>query len=113
VRESEADRRGPVPVSAVPEDESPYGIRGLVGNVADWCGDRFNSEGPAITPDGRLDRSGLLVSAPPGARLNFRGGTWVFHASRCSLDARWSWEATGRRPDLSFRLVSSPQGGPA
>ncbi len=46
----------PVPISAFPDDESPYGVRGLGGNSRDTC---LNDPGPEH----------------PGWRL-FRGGAW-------------------------------------
>ncbi|MEK7468460.1 MAG: bifunctional serine/threonine-protein kinase/formylglycine-generating enzyme family protein [Planctomycetota bacterium] len=47
----------PVPVSAFPDDESPYGVRGLAGNTRDACLDDAGSDWPG--------------------RRQFRGGTWA------------------------------------
>jgi serine/threonine-protein kinase len=46
----------PCPVDSFPSDESPYGIRGLCGNVVDWC----------------------LNDVEGGRRRLVRGGSWLF-----------------------------------
>ncbi len=60
-------------VSGHPADESPYGARGLAGNVRDWCINVWRPEGPLIE-EGRL----TIVPAPlddPDFRA-VRGGFW-------------------------------------
>jgi len=37
---------GPVPVGDETFDESPYGVLGMAGNIADWCADVFRREDP-------------------------------------------------------------------
>ena len=38
----------PAPVTEFPADESPYGVRGLAGNIVEWCADEYRREGPPI-----------------------------------------------------------------
>ncbi|MHC4598754.1 MAG: protein kinase domain-containing protein [Planctomycetota bacterium] len=49
------DGSRPAPVDSFPTDESPYGVRGLCGNVVDWC----------------------LNETEEDARRHLRGGSWL------------------------------------
>lgn len=86
-----------VSIHTYPLDESPYGVRGMGGNVRDWCLNAFNQRGPPremqrLLPGGhgtdqqyRMVRGGSYSSAPtwclaaarfaapPGAGLNTAG----------------------------------------
>ena len=87
LRESRAGRLLPAVVDGWPVDTSVYGVRGLGGNVADWCADVFRREGPQVegarlpssypwAPDaqlGRVTRGGDWVSAMRAARSAYRG----------------------------------------
>ncbi|MEZ4467463.1 MAG: bifunctional serine/threonine-protein kinase/formylglycine-generating enzyme family protein [bacterium] len=65
------------PISAFPTDVSPYGVRGLGGNVRDWCLNCWTAEPPPAR----------LVVEPPDAtdpRLrSTRGGSYVSLAPMC------------------------------
>ena len=39
---------GPSGVDAFPKDESPWGVRGMAGNVSDWCLDQPIAERPGV-----------------------------------------------------------------
>ncbi|MEZ4337823.1 MAG: bifunctional serine/threonine-protein kinase/formylglycine-generating enzyme family protein [Sandaracinaceae bacterium] len=105
VRASHAGRPMPARVDAYPGDVSVYGVRGLGGNVRDWCADVHRPEGPPT--DGERARRPDLADAPPTAGRVDRGGTWGNH----ELDARsafrrWS-DPTYRYYVLGFRLARS------
>jgi serine/threonine-protein kinase len=54
-------------------DESVYGVRGLAGNVRDWCLGLWRHDGP------RLEQGRLYVEAAPAEDPDFRvikGGIW-------------------------------------
>jgi serine/threonine-protein kinase len=93
---------GPQPVDRFPVDESPYGVRGLAGNVRDWSGDaRFGpddfDEGARVAPTGR---EGL-----PGSPVLVLGGAWSDGPAGAHLaDRRWA-EPTERAPTLGLRLL--------
>jgi len=55
MRDSHRDSRLLAVVDSYPIDESPYGVRGLAGNIRDWCGERFQLAG-APCPGGRAPR---------------------------------------------------------
>jgi serine/threonine-protein kinase len=83
----------PAPVDSHPVDQSVYGVRGLGGNISDWCADAYQLEGPPVVggrpadgpeqPDplaNRVNRGGCWNSAPTWARTAFR--IWNAPASR-------------------------------
>jgi len=70
----------PSAVTAFPVDESVYGVRGMAGNMQDWCEDPYSPDGErpagsdgAEDPDvERIVRGGGWASAPAAARLAVR-----------------------------------------
>lgn len=81
---------GPTPsvVDSFPIDEGPYGVRGMAGNVRDWCKDAYRQEGPTIV-DGRF-----LPRAAGGSNRAVRGGAFT---------------AYRRSASTAFRLGDSPE----
>ncbi|MBI2919777.1 MAG: SUMF1/EgtB/PvdO family nonheme iron enzyme [Planctomycetes bacterium] len=73
---SHPESRRPAAVDAFPGDESPWGARGLAGNVSEF----------ALT---------AVIDRDPVARL-CRGGSWCELHSQCSA-ARRSWTPEGRK----------------
>ncbi len=73
VLESHRGLPTPEPPSGHPIDESPYGARGLAGNVRDWCVNRWTPDGPRVTGG----RSHVEPASPddPDFRA-VRGGFW-------------------------------------
>lgn len=63
------EREQPAPVNAFPHDESPYGVRGLVGNSRDFC---LDIAGP--------ERPGWRVA---------RGGAWTDNTTTCRPTVRF------------------------
>ena len=87
-----------------PLDESPYGLRGLGGNVRDWCG---NVSGRVEVG---LDGERVLTSnAPldaPGYRAS-RGGAWNSSPPMCRSATRFGDLPDRRFGNLGFRLARS------
>ncbi len=97
-----APRRAPV--GEPPTDVSPYGVRGLAGNVRDWCIEAWRREGSAV-------RSGRAVvdaaSAEGMAFLEIRGGEFYSPARHCRAAARTAGRPGDRFSTVGFRLARS------
>ncbi len=62
-----------VAVTDYPADEGPHGVRGLAGNVRDWCLNLWKLGGPAVLGE-RLE---LDAASPEDADFRtIRGGAW-------------------------------------
>jgi formylglycine-generating enzyme required for sulfatase activity/tRNA A-37 threonylcarbamoyl transferase component Bud32 len=74
VLESHVGRPLPSVVDGYPVDESPYGVRGMAGNVADWCANLWQrDEIGAVAGEGmRACRGGWWVGSPDNARVAMR-----------------------------------------
>jgi len=70
-------------VESFPEDASPYGVRGMTGNVGDLCHDAF---------DPRPGVAGL------------RGGNWALTEDACRLAVRRQVVSTYVSDRIGFRL---------
>ncbi|MCB9746532.1 MAG: SUMF1/EgtB/PvdO family nonheme iron enzyme [Alphaproteobacteria bacterium] len=99
MRDSHGFRPMPASVSSYPVDESPYGVRGLAGNIMDWCRDAYRAAGPRIV-DGRVVDEG---PPPPEAHRVVRGGHWygvgqiAYAAHRLRLDPNFMGYLVGFR----------------
>jgi len=92
-------------VRAHPIDESPYGVRGMSGNVRDWCIERWTRCGPP-RPGGRLPPP--VLEAGDGETLrSIRGGAWSSTPSMARLAGRFAAKAEARFPVVGFRLARS------
>jgi formylglycine-generating enzyme required for sulfatase activity len=81
--QSHALLRAPSRVDSYSIDVSPHGIRGLAGNVRDWCG-----------------------SADAGAtKQPVRGGAWNIGQRLCRMATRNPLQADARMPYVGFRVV--------
>jgi formylglycine-generating enzyme required for sulfatase activity/tRNA A-37 threonylcarbamoyl transferase component Bud32 len=89
--ESHMGPPGRVSVNAYPADESPYGIRGLAGNVRDWCINVWKASGPS-SEGARV----LLDPADPSDPdfRAIRGGAWGSTMANGRAAARF-----GSRPE--------------
>ncbi|MEQ1564785.1 MAG: SUMF1/EgtB/PvdO family nonheme iron enzyme, partial [Myxococcota bacterium] len=67
----------PAPVDAFPLDASPYGVRGLGGNVRDWVVDERSPKRSAVAPEHQLVRGGHYLGVAQFARsaLRYRSPT--------------------------------------
>ena len=82
----------------VKTDLSAYGVRGLGGNVHDWCYDA----------GGIIDDDGIAVPPIPvtdGEHAIVRGGTWLYGGSSVRSTSRLSKRTFERHPILGFRGV--------
>jgi len=93
---------GPVHPESFRDDASPYGVRGLGGNVSDWCRNVVAARSP-IASGTRL----VVREEAPGLAVYraVRGGSWASTADACRSTARHTELSTSRRPDLGFRLI--------
>jgi formylglycine-generating enzyme required for sulfatase activity len=81
-----------VAVNTYPADEGPHGVRGLAGNVRDWCLNLWKLSGPAVR------RERLELDAAPPEDDDFRairGGTWGSSMANSRAAARF-----GGRPEM-------------
>ncbi len=90
-------------IDSFPIDVSPYGVRGVAGNVTTWCLNPFSLDAP----------EGDLLVAPEGApgaddptipRVG-RGGAWFFPPKFCQSAWRFRFIATYRYGFLGIRLL--------
>jgi formylglycine-generating enzyme required for sulfatase activity len=99
---SHPDLPRPVDVHAYPEDESPYGVRGVVGNVRQWCGNTWKWDGPAV--------ENAIVLADPAAEADtelrsIRGGAWFGAPETCRVAARFALSPSERMSAVGIRLA--------
>jgi serine/threonine-protein kinase len=93
-----------VAVTTYPADESPYGVRGLAGNVRDWCLNLWKLGGPAVVGE----RLTLDAASPEDADFRaIRGGAWGSSMANGRAAARF-----GGRPErwtlaVGMRLARS------
>jgi len=85
-RESHAGRPLPVVVRSFPTDSSVSGVRGLAGNVQDWCAD---------------------VAGNQGEHRPIKGGTWFFAAPAAHSATQYFLVPHRRGDTLGFRLARS------
>ncbi len=89
------------PVQAFPTDESPYGVRGLGGNVRDWCLNPWFAGAPPAR---------LQVQAPAGddpALRATRGGSFFSQAHFCRAATRFAGPPDQRFGSVGFRACYS------
>lgn len=92
----------PLGVHSYPEDVSPYGVRGLVGNVREWCANEWTWDGPAQSGE-RLN----VESHEPDVlvRRSVRGGCWAAAPDQCRAAGRFAMPPGDRLLTVGFRLV--------
>jgi len=103
---SEEQRDLQATVHEFARDESPYGVRGLAGNVVEWCADEYRREGPPL-PNGiyTAPRDGRVDS--PIAERTLHGGCFLFDSFLLRAATRHSSASNVRDVTLGFRLVRS------
>lgn len=104
--DSHRERRLPAVVDSHPVDISPYGVRGLGGNLQDWCLDLFDA--PTPTVDHRVTPPDTTSYETSRAPRVIRGGSWSSNArgARCGFRLRSVPEL--RNPNVGFRGVFRP-----
>ncbi|MCW5804605.1 MAG: SUMF1/EgtB/PvdO family nonheme iron enzyme [Deltaproteobacteria bacterium] len=96
----------PARIDEYPVDESPYRVRGLAGNVVEWCADEYRREGPPIT-GGVYAPPGDLSRASPIVDRTLRGGCFLFDSFLLRAATRHNTSSVVRDVTLGFRLVRS------
>jgi serine/threonine-protein kinase len=94
----------PMDVRAFPEDESPYGVRGMTGNVRDWCENIWQWDGPPLS-SGRLVRE--APEASDASLRSVRGGAWSAMPDFCRAAGRFALAPGERLLAVGFRLAYS------
>jgi serine/threonine-protein kinase len=102
-RDSHREQRLPAAVDSFPLDTSPYGVRGLGGNVRDWCLDRWTRDG-GLSAD-RVVRPVLGEGDGEGASWANRGGFWLSSVGSMRSAIRDVGTPTVRGAYLGFRLA--------
>ncbi len=93
----------PQDIEAFRADVSPYGVRGLGGNIRDWC---LNiAVGKAPVADGSRLIIGNDNPVRPTDYIAVRGGSWVRTRDECRPALRQAHRSGSRFEDLGFRLV--------
>ncbi len=96
---SHQHERQPAPVDSYPVDTSPYGVRGMAGNVRDWCADPAPPVRPPVV-------DGVVVPPPADSESEhrvLRGGAWYDSERGCRVAGRFEYAAHLRYPLLGFR----------
>lgn len=88
-------------VDSYPIDESPYGVRGLGGNVRDMCINRYRRH---YFADDRLVLHHEDTAGPNDERVN-RGGSWGSVNTWCRSASRFANRSDFRSHNIGFRLV--------
>ncbi len=105
-RTSHAGRPMPAPVDAYPVDESAYGVRGMGGNVAQWCVDLY-SQHTSVLESQRVVTTPNIAPENAGAVRVVRGGSWSGPAANVRLANTGSASPSLRYIGIGLRLVRS------
>lgn len=94
----------PTSVRAYPFDESPYGVRGTVGNVREWCVNEWRRKGPTVE-GGRLRVEPASQSST--ALRAARGGGWHSVPELARAACRFAAEPHRVYTAAGFRTVTA------
>ncbi len=89
----------PGPVDEFPGDVSPYGVRGLAGNVLEWSHDAYPQGGPVH------DQRVQVGPFEAASRRVLLGGAWTHGGAVARADFRLSQRATFRSGTVGLRLL--------
>lgn len=99
-----ADRPRRRAVDDCASDEGPYGVRGMSGNVRNWCVNLWQPKGP------RIEGERLVVEPAAMDDDRFRavrGGAWLSTTTMSRLAARFADRPHHRFAAIGMRLVRS------
>lgn len=102
-RESGIDHPAPVDQFTAAGNVSPYGVCDTVGNVWEWCQDRYDADYYAHSP-----RVNPVCNKPVihyDAHRVLRGGSWYSGADRARCAARYDRFPQMRRRHIGFRCA--------
>ena len=104
--DSVQERPKVITVQSYPLDLSPYGVRGLVGNVRDFCLDVYRKDGPGLDGE-RLAEP--LTPGPASATqwVNVRGGSATSGGSMVRPATRLGLNPENQVSKIGFRLARS------
>ncbi|MEO0605795.1 MAG: SUMF1/EgtB/PvdO family nonheme iron enzyme, partial [Myxococcota bacterium] len=87
------------PVDAFPTDESPFGVRGLGGNVRDRCANHYarSYATPQRLADWPADHGDPTLPVS-------RGGAWISSMALCRSATRFAGGIRNRNTSVGFRL---------
>jgi len=102
MRDSRSDRPMPAVVDSFPVDESPYGVRGMAGNVRDFCLDVYRADGPPVV-NGRAQPPTL----EEGSKRTLRGGAFPAYERSAGIAFRLGDSGESRIPYAGARLCRS------
>lgn len=95
-------------VQEFPIDCSPYGVRGLAGNVREWCGEHYVPDDDSPPPEQPLVSAMPSPTLSAKSHIKVRGASWGFtNVGFCRAAARNYDVAGGRDGGLGFRLCRS------
>ena len=78
MKDSQRGRPRPAEVGGYPFDESVYGVQDIAGNIRDWTGTAYRTDGDVGDGEGgpdRVGRGGSWGEALRGSRLANRGNS--------------------------------------
>ena len=79
--------------------ESPYGVRGMAGNMVCWCADVYRPEGPAPAGQQMLSTEDQLTFR------SYRGGGWLSIGSNLRVSSRNGYAPSERNHMMGLRLA--------
>ena len=94
--------------SARTKKPNELGLRGMSGNVLEWCLDQCESESNGNVVTDTYEEDVEDPCSTDGRRRVDRGGSWLISASGCRSSRRSSGEPTGRHYYLGFRVALVP-----
>ena len=107
MRESQSGQPYPAVVDSYPVDCSPYGVRGMSGNMRDWT--LSPMDGKIVKEDhGRIlhfDPSSLLPPSSARGKYHLRGGMWTAPSKSARIAQRYFHPPMHRDGNIGFRLV--------
>jgi serine/threonine-protein kinase len=92
----------PHPVDSFPYDTSPYGVRGMAGNMMNWTVSPYRKEGPPH--DNGVVRDSIDESEE---HWIVRGGAWCLYERNLRLSSRDPYPMEFRNAATGFRLCRS------
>ena len=104
MRDSHVGSRDAVSVEMYPIDESPYGIRGLGGNVMDWTSSLYRKSGPILKNGRVLPEEQTIL---PDSEVVYKGGSWYFGSRFMRAADRHAISAQHRGNLIGFRMACS------
>jgi formylglycine-generating enzyme required for sulfatase activity len=93
------------PVGHYPENESPFGIRDMCGNVWEWTSTRFLDGLPLEPRFGTMEPGDLWGEW--SAEVSIRGGAWSSPAALLTTVSRAGKLLVARSPEIGFRCAVS------